>query len=217
MINWAIRYQPISKELAGYPTRTVLEVGSGPEGLAMFWRGQVTGIDSIFKRRPMHRAAQASTLALPFSDRSWSIVVSCDMLEHIQPAARRSAVKEMSRVCDQVLLLAFPSGAAAQECYAQLVRRCSAMRVPWLLEHVEYGLPDAAEVSEWLQAEGWSVRTSWHESVAAHQRLMTFETLRPIQAITYALTRIAGAWLARHLPVSNDAPQLRAVLRAERI
>src|SRR6266498_1311702 len=102
MLNWAIRYQPILKELSNYPAKKVLEVGSGPEGLAMFWRGNVVGVDSIFKRRPIHRAIQASALSLPFCDRAWRIVVSCDMLEHIHPSVRSQAVKEISRVCDQL-------------------------------------------------------------------------------------------------------------------
>jgi SAM-dependent methyltransferase len=216
MISWAIRYQPILKELYSRKPASVLEVGSGAEGLAMFWRGRVIGIDLAFKRRPLHYAVQASALALPFSDRSWPIVVSCDMLEHVHPSLRRGAVKEIARVCEQLLLLAFPSGAAAQVCYAKLAQRHTPLGASWLTEHIELGLPDAAEVATWLQAEGWSVQISWHEAVTAHQRLMSLEIRRPIQMLTYTIMRIAGPLLALHWPVVSHAPQLRAILRAER-
>jgi SAM-dependent methyltransferase len=215
MINWAIRYQPILKELSYLNPSRVLEVGSGPEGLAMFWNGQVVGINPTYKRRPLHSAVRGSAVRLPFPNHSWSIVVSCDMLEHIHPAVRRDAVREMARVCDQRLLLAFPSGAAARTCYAKLAQQGSLRQADWLMEHIDYGLPEASEVATWLQTDGWSVRTSWHESVLVHQWLMSLETRRPIPALTYTMMRLVGPWLAPHLPVGCYEPKLRALLRAD--
>lgn len=217
MINWAIRYQPILKELDCFKPTCVLEVGSGPEGLALFWHGQVVGINPSYPRRPLPHAVQGSAVTLPFADSAWPLVVSCDMLEHLLPATRRDAVNEMARVCGERLLIAFPSGLAAQTCYAQLAQQGAGPHAAWLIDHIHYGLPEAAEVASWLRTAGWSVQTSWHESVQTHQRLMRWETRRPIQALTYAMTRLVGPWLALHWPVANREPLLRALLRADRL
>ena len=216
MINFAIRYQPIIQLLQELQPEHVLEVGSGPEGLAMFWPGSVTGVDLAFKRHPLPRPVCASALTLPFAAQSWPTVLSCDMLEHIPPASRLTAVEALLRVTKDTLLLAFPSGPAAQQCYRDLAGRLSPTLPDWLAEHVTYGLPDADEVAGWLHARGWSIKVHWHESVAAHYRLMRLETLRPVQAITYGLMRLGGPWAARYWPVSNASPCLRALIVAQR-
>ena len=215
MINFAIRYRPILDILQRQKPARVLEVGSGPEGLALFWPGEVIGADVAFKRRPLHQALAASALALPFADQSWPWLVSCDTLEHIPPALRRSAVQEMARVTADTLLLAFPSGQAAAAGYARLAQHLTSPPA-WLTEHLTHGLPDALTVIGWLETAGWSVRPSWHESVEAHYRLMRWETRPVVQAITYGLMRLCGPWAAAHLPSSQKEPRLRVLLVARR-
>ena len=215
MINFAIRYRPILDVLYRLNPEVVLEVGSGPEGLAMFWPGRVVGADIAFKRRPLHQALGASALALPFADQSWPLVVSCDTLEHIPPDQRLPAVRELARVTGDTLLLAFPSGQAAATGYADLAQHLSTPP-GWLCEHLARGLPDADVVAGWLADSGWSVRQSWHEPVEAHCRLMRWETQPVVQAVTYGLTRLCGPWLATRLPLSDKGPLLRALLIARR-
>lgn len=216
MINVAIRYQPILAELRQRHVGSVLEVGSGPEGLALVWRGAVVGADPGFKRRPLHRAVAATTLALPFPTRSWPLVVSCDTLEHLPPPLRPAAVAEMARVADTTLLIAFPSGPAALDCYVELAASLPRPLPGWLREHLTHGLPDAGEVAGWLRAAGWWVETRWYEPARAHLGLMRWETRRPIQFLTYSLMRLAGPWLAPRWPVGQSGPLLRALLVAER-
>jgi hypothetical protein len=216
MINFAVRYQPILALLAAAQPPQVLEVGSGPEGLALFWPGQVVGIDLAFKRTPLHQPLRGSMLALPFATRSWATVISCDTLEHIPINLRRQAIAELARVAGQTLLVAFPSGAAAASCYQQLAHELGQPLPGWLVEHLTYGLPDAAQVADWLFETGWSVRTCWYESTASHRRLMRWETRRWIQPVTYGLTRLAGSWLVKHWPATRTGPFLRALLIARR-
>ncbi|MCZ7568454.1 MAG: class I SAM-dependent methyltransferase [Ardenticatenaceae bacterium] len=221
MLNVAIRYQPILAELRRLQPEMVLEVGSGPEGLALFWRRPVVGTDIQFKRRPLKhiQPVVASSLALPFADRAWPVVVSCDMLEHVPPPLRAAAVAELARVCDRALVLAFPSGGAATVGYDTLAaqfRRAGRPLPGWLSEHLRYGLPDAESVAALLHGAGWSVRTSWHEPVADHVVLMWWESRRPVQAATYGLMRLAGPWLAPCLPSDGRGTPLRALLVAAR-
>lgn len=216
MINWAIRYQPVLEEIKRIRPSVVLEVGSGPEGLSLFWRGRVIGVDVEFKRRPLLLAVRASACALPFRDGSWPLVLSCDTLEHIPPPQRRLAIMEMARVSEKNLMVVFPSGQAAQDCYSALARRFKESLPPWLKEHVAYPLPEAAEVEGWLKADGWAVRTLWYESVEKHGRLAAWESYLPVQVATYALMRVAGRWLAPRWPVDYRGQLLRALLIAER-
>jgi SAM-dependent methyltransferase len=217
MISWAIRYRPILDELVRRCPSAVLEVGSGPEGLAMFWLGLVAGVDVSYQRRPLHCATRASALALPFPDRSWPTVVSCDMLEHMPPALRRQAVQEMARVCEQFLVIAVPSGPAARACYARLSRQFPSHRIPWLGEHMRYGLPDADEVAALLDDRDWQVRIRWHESAVAHGILESLEVRWPFKVLSYAVMRVAGPWLAARWPVIDAMPRLRAFIYADRM
>lgn len=217
MINWAIRYRPVLEEIKRVRPQVVLEVGSGPEGLSLFWRGKVIGVDVEFKRRPLLLAVRATACALPFRDRSWPLVLSCDTLEHIPPPKRRLAITEMARVSEKNLMVVFPSGQAAQDCYGALARRFKGSLPPWLEEHVAYPLPAAAEVERWLEADGWRVRTIWYESVEKHLRLARWESYLPVQVLTYSLMRVAGRWLAPRWPVDFQGNLVRALLVAERI
>src|SRR5512134_745925 len=100
MISYAYRYAPIWQMLNSYPQPVfgVLEVGSGAEGLALFWNRPLVCVDVRFKRWPIALGVRGSTLYLPFATGSFPLVISCDMLEHIPPAQRRPAVFELARV-----------------------------------------------------------------------------------------------------------------------
>jgi len=216
VINFAIRYHPIVQELHRRRPRLVLDVGSGPEGLAMFWQGRVAGTDLAFKRRPLHNAVRASSLALPFGDASCPAVVGCDVLEHVPPDLRRSAVLEMARVASPLLMLSFPSGEPAMQVYRKLAQRLAPAVPVWLQEHITNGLPDAHQVASWLLEAGWSVSTEWYESAAAHARLMRWESRRFVALLTYGLMRLWGRWLGMRIPVPSQEPHLRVFVKAER-
>lgn len=217
MIAATLRYQPILAALRVRRPAWVLDVGSGPRGVALLWRGRVVGVDLQFKQRPLHLGVRASVCELPFADASCPTVVSCDMLEHLPPERRRAAVQEMARVGGRTILLSFPSGAAATRMYEGMARRLGPQRVPeWLEEHLRYGLPDADTVAAWLDDEGWHVSTRWYESAAAHQRLVLWEDNLPVKLLTYAVLRPFGPWLAPRLPIPSHGPKLRVFMRAER-
>ncbi len=216
MINYAVRYRPIVEMLHERRPAWVLDVGSGPEGLAMFWRGTVVGNDLHFKRPPIHHGVAASSLALPFGDGACPVVVSCDMLEHVPPPLRQEALNEMARVTGKLLLLGFPSGERAMQTYRTLSQRLRPSRPPWLEEHLAYGLPDADETRGWLHESGWNVTLRCYESAPLHERLVYWEHHLPIKLFTYGLMRLLGPWLVLHAPVSPKGHPLRVLICAER-
>lgn len=215
MINAAIRYQPILRELRKQRPGWVLDVGSGPEGLRMFWRGAVIGIDVEFKRRPLHQAVLAAGAALPFRDASCPMVVGCDMLEHVAPCRREAVVSEMARVAAGALLLVFPSGEPAMRVYRDLAQEAGAGAPVWLREHLDNGLPDAEVVAGWLRDAGWSVSILWFESAQAHARLLRWELRQPVKLLTYSAMRLFGRWLVWCVPVVSTGPKLRVLIKAE--
>ena len=216
MINVAIRYRPIVQELQKRQPDWVLEVGSGPEGLRMFWPGTVIGADVEFRRRPLHQAVQASGLALPFRNASCPVVVSCDMLEHVAPCWREPVVSEMARVAADALLLAFPSGEPAVRVYRDLAVERGAASPMWLREHLDNGLPEPGQMVGWLQAAGWSVSSVWYESAQPHARLLRWESRLPVKLLTYGMMRLLGRSLVWRVPMASTGPKLRVLIKAER-
>jgi SAM-dependent methyltransferase len=91
---------------------TILDVGCGDGAvtneLARRWR--VTGLDSS-RAALAHvegEAILASAEALPFADRSFDLVMSSQMLEHLDDAAYQRAMGELRRVADRYLLISVP-------------------------------------------------------------------------------------------------------------
>jgi hypothetical protein len=150
MLNWALRYAPIVNLVKRRPG-TVLEVGSGSYGLAHYlpYRS-VIGIDLGYSgtRSPNLQPTVGSVMDLPFPDRSFDVVVSSDMLEHLAPSDRPGAIVEMRRVSRRLLVLAFPSGPEAEALDRRIAQRLVALRlaVPdWLEEHLLHPYPTADE------------------------------------------------------------------------
>jgi len=155
MLNWAVRYLPIITALEKLRPATVLEVGSGSQGLARYAGRTIVGVDITFSP-PLHPAlvpVRASALALPFPDDSFEAVVSSDMLEHVPHDGRAAAIYELLRVARRFVVLAYPVGAGAMDDDAQLAQRLARLRRPrpaWLEEHLATGHPTRDEVAALL-------------------------------------------------------------------
>lgn len=228
MLSYLPRYYPIWQELKQFSQSrpagevgkqykpVVLEVGSGAEGLALFWKGPLVGVDVRFKRWPMAQGVAGSALRLPFAEASFPLVISCDMLEHLPGEMRQAAVLEMIRVCGESLLLAFPSGAAAWGMYQRLAKKWDQVLPPWLEEHLVFGLPASEDVADWLQQAGWKVETLWYESAAEHFRRILWERAGLQRWISYLAARAFGPWLIRREQNRAPVDPLRVLIHARR-
>jgi len=87
---------------------------------------------------------------LPYRDGEFDAVVSNDTLEHVPPDARAGFVAELIRVARGPVILAAPfhraSIAAVEEELCSLHQELFGQPHPWLAEHRQYGLPDAARI-----------------------------------------------------------------------
>jgi SAM-dependent methyltransferase len=100
---------------------------------------------------------QASGMGLPFADRSWDIVISCDTLEHIPPAERGAFLAELRRVARRAVILAAPHatpGVRPAELALDEYLRSFEYHHQMLVEHLQYGIPEPSRVDAWLDEQG---------------------------------------------------------------
>lgn len=153
-IDSALRYQLIVErlEVSKWKKLTVLEIGSGTNGVSDYYEGLVIGVDSDFSKTPMIKNSniehkRGSIVKLPFKDRFFYQVICIDTLEHLPKNLRKKAVTEMLRVTKKggVIYLGFPSGKLTlkyEEKIREQFKKVQKYEHPWLSEHLEYGLPD---------------------------------------------------------------------------
>jgi hypothetical protein len=159
-IDAAVRYRPVVQLLrrAATPASHVLEIGSGPYGVTLFWPRQVVGYDVDFSGPDLGCLQRVKAAGdggrLPFADRQFDFVLSLDTLEHVPPAGRAAMIAELVRVTRRWLVVSAPCGAAAAQYDAKLeawLREHIRMEHRWLGEHFQHGLPEAAEIEDALR------------------------------------------------------------------
>lgn len=211
MIGEALRYYPIWKELNRLlpPGGTVLDVGTKAYGIGLIFPGSFVGLDLSIPsgiHRKMKPVA-GSVTALPFRSRSFEVVICSDVLEHLVSEDRSLAVRELIRVAQRGVILGFPSGdgAGASDRYiAELFEGRGKALPSWLVEHLERGPVDPAQVEKVLaDMPGLSTRFQENQSVKLGKRIARLELHRPLKALSFLLGRFApvitGSILCRFL------------------
>ncbi|HEX8646151.1 MAG TPA: class I SAM-dependent methyltransferase [Thermoleophilaceae bacterium] len=201
-IDAALRYATVSELMAERWTEgaDVLEVGSGAGGITQFLDLPVTGLDLAFERTAVLatgwlRPVEGSALAMPFEDGSFDFVLSLEMLEHLDPADREPALREMIRVLRPGgrLVATFPADAAATELDTWLndrYRRKHGEDHPWVGEHLREGVPATDEMAalvERLLPPGASVAVHKHMPAPAFKVVHWLYALEPLWPVTRPL------------------------------
>jgi hypothetical protein len=112
---------------------------------------QVFALDLVAATLPNYTLA--SGLRLPFGNKAFDLVVSCDTLEHIAPVNRLTFVDELLRVARHLLLLSAPFDSEATRMAEQtwneyMISRGSHHKQ--LQEHIRLGLPEAGSLHDAL-------------------------------------------------------------------
>lgn len=136
-------------------SQNLLDAGGYDGALALFLPDyQVDVIDPA--------TTGGTVLSIPVPDQSYPITTAIDVLEHIPPPDRLKALAEFSRVTQNLLILNYPTPVSkpAQELALQLTQNSL------LKDHVDWTLPDSAEVTTQLSSLGFTSILIPHTSIA---------------------------------------------------
>ena len=208
MLNQVVRYAAVVGWIEELRGATLLDVGSGSESVAG-WLGpgwHVTAVDRSFEDQGAMRGPygtepaerlEADIRRLPLAPRSFDVVLALDLLEHLAPSTRRSAVDDLVRLARRRVIVSCPTGGLALAADRRLHDRVVARGLTppaWLREHVEHGFPDRGELHAWLDGYG-TLRLFGCEHIRAHESLMRLESRRP----GFHASAVAARAIARSL------------------
>ncbi len=188
MLNQLARYSaalPLLREVGG---GTLLEVGSGSEGIARFiqegWEITVSDRDfSDYGATAVDggdglRRVEADVTRLPFADGEFDAVLALDLLEHLPGNLRSQALSELARVTGNRLVVGCPCGPQAlrfDRALARWYRVLPKRSIPvWLEEHLQNGFPEASELERELAPHG-EVAMRGNEWVWSHFAISALE------------------------------------------
>jgi len=147
----------ILKEHLGLPSLRVLDIG----GRGGQMRGFLSPSEEVivldlrppeFKQE--HYIVGDITNA-PFAKEKFDVVIASDLLEHVKPRSRESALEEMLRISSHYVILGgpfySPEVARAESLVNELHLSLRGCEHPWLKEHIENGLPSEEELLTYLR------------------------------------------------------------------
>src|SRR5437016_13558310 len=99
MLRRLARYAAVLGVVRRYRPESLIEIGSGSQGLGEFFPGHFVGVDVAFEGRPCRtmRAVRASGTALPFATGVFDLCVCLDVLEHVEAQLRSAALTQARR------------------------------------------------------------------------------------------------------------------------
>ena len=206
MINWHDRYAKLLQREPGLfdAGRSVLEVGCGPWGIALWLQRPVVGLETDWSEappNPLIEPVEGDVLQLPFADDSHDYVVCVDVLEHLEERDRATALGELIRVARDKVLVSCPCGGAAEEgerAFAELLDSLGLPRPGWLTEHFANGLPRLGQIVQALIDSGYAFEVTGNENRLQHYAGLLLDTALPI----------ASRWNAAHAEKSVLEPPI---------
>jgi len=174
MFNWDTRYKVLLENWRlELENGSVLEVGSGPFGVAKFISNNVIGIEinEVNTALPNLKILQGDVADLPFEDNSFDYVICSDVLEHLSFDQRALAVKEIIRVAKNKCFINGPHGQLAligDTDFKHSFERLSHGLPTWLDEHFEHGFPEASKTLSDIFSNQYAPKILINETFVQH-------------------------------------------------
>jgi len=183
-------------QLAGDP-ETVLDVGGVAGQLSLFLpAAQITALNLGSEDADVH----FDGLRVPYPDNSFEVVVSLDVLEHIERPERALHIAELARVAARRMILCCPLGTPehidAERELSEWYRDAVGNGHRFLDEHLEQGLPTEREIREMAAAAGLDAELHFHGDFREANSAFRLGTLvrhrlRPAVLAAYARARLS--------------------------
>jgi hypothetical protein len=145
---------------------SILDVG-GKEGLLREFKIKTTILDQLDSGEDNY--VKGDALNMPFTDNSYDMTVSCDVLEHIPKNGRKKFIEEMVRVSQNYIIIGAPCDSKAvkkSEIEAnKFYKKISSKDHQWLVEHIENGLPDKMLIEKYIKDTGLNYDVFGHLSL----------------------------------------------------
>lgn len=155
------------KQLSPSGKPRVLDVGGKNGLLADISRITPTIIDLEKSDEP--NFVQGNALAMPFDDNSYDVVITCDVLEHIDNKDRKKFIEELTRVAKHHVIISAPfdnPGVSKAEFNSdQSYYLLTGDHHRWLKEHIETGLPNEKQIEKFLTNQGVNYEKFRHFSL----------------------------------------------------
>jgi len=140
-----IRHRIVASLAYKFNPRTILDVGG--EGMLKLFLPQIQITTANVKSADISYSGDK----LPLNDNSFDLAVSLDTIEHLPKNKRKNFLLELHRVSKKGFILCTPFGTPEHSDYEKRILasgKIAGDSHAYLAEHVEYGLPASAEVSE---------------------------------------------------------------------
>ena len=190
--------------------RRVLDVGGRGHQMATLLRP--AAVTSVNVEPPADLVVAAGE-ALPYPDATFDVVLSTDVLEHMPAGDRAAHLTELCRVARRRVVLCWPLGSPEKD-RAELrlqarLRDELGLTLPFLEEHIRFGLPREDEVGSMIATIAAGSRQSWlfEEGIEAGDALLVDALRARHRFDVLALVRfLSGAYLHRPPLRSASSP-----------
>lgn len=202
----------------------LLDVGCGSLGVAAFLRGvEIVGVDKNVQAegRAGFAFQRGDVTALPFLDRSFTLVSSIDVLENLPLALHEQAISELMRVASRALVIACPHGQTARNCDEEFRSACQAGSRPapgWLSEHQKGNYPEASIVAEQVHKAATQTGRTAKVSISYCEPANVCRLIRAAAARSrwlYAAANLLFGALFNLLPAPDAGNSYRVIILAE--
>lgn len=164
------------------PSLNVLDVGGDLTGLSFLSNYTITTINT---EGVAGVKLQGSGFELPFKDAAFDVIVTVDTLEHVTQNNRQAFITELLRLSKGFVVITGPFAngynEAAEVIFDDFLVDVLNFNHRFLKEHLQNGLPDLDECSDWITQSAYCLTTI--PSGYTHHWL-------PLMLIKHYLTRI---------------------------